>query len=191
MSECGTWGILGGGFGLYGYLPAVAVRTRGKIHTLERYRGIVLGRPDIRHLVDRVTFEPDTGAVLTRCTKLVIALRPADQESLLIEILDRKWKGKLILEKPLARTPGKALALLERLAGSGIIYRIGFTLGTTTWFTRVTEYLAAHRNQTVLLQFQWHFLAHHYRCDVDTWKRFPAQGGGTTRFYAIHLMSDP
>lgn len=189
MSIGTTWGILGGGFGLYGYLPALAVRTSGKIHTLERYRAILLKRPDIQNFVDRVTFEPDAGAVLAHCNAIVIALRPADQESLLMELLDQKWMGKLILEKPLAPTPERALALLQRLAASDIVYRIGFTLGVTAWSAKVSEYLADHKTQDVSLDFQWRFLAHHYRSDADTWKRSPSHGGGATRFYAIHLIA--
>ena len=184
-----VWGILGGGFGLYGYLPAVAERTGGRIHTLVRYRETIRGRKDIQDYENRLAFEQDVKAVFARCNTVVIALRPADQESVLAGLLDQKWTGRLILEKPLARTPGAALSLLERLAGSGIVYRIGFTLGATGWFAQLTEYLATHGSETVSLDFQWRFLAHHYRCDVDTWKRHPAQGGGATRFFAIHLIA--
>jgi predicted dehydrogenase len=184
-----VWGILGSGFGLYGYLPAVAKRTGGKIHTLERYRETIRKRKDIKDYENRIMFEKDANAIFARCNAVIVALRPADQELLLAEILNLKWRGRLVLEKPLARTPELALALLERLAGSGIVYRIGFTLGTTAWFAQLTEYLAAHKRETISLDFQWRFLAHHYRCDVDTWKRYGAQGGGATRFYAIHLMA--
>ena len=111
-----VWGILGGGFGLYGYLPAVAERTGGQIHTLEHYRETIRKRQDIKDYENRVVFEKDAKAVFACCNAVIIALRPADQELLLAEILDQKWTGKIILEKPLARTPELALALLERLA---------------------------------------------------------------------------
>ena len=183
------WGVLGGGFGLYGYLPAVALRTTGRIHTLARYREKIRRRTDIQAYEGRIIFEQDAKAVFARCNAVIIALRPVDQEYLLAKILDQRWKGKIILEKPFARTPELALALLERLAVSGIQFRIGFTLGATAWATKLGQYLAANKEKAISLDFRWLFLAHHYRNEVETWKRYYLQGGGATRFYAIHLIA--
>ena len=184
-----VWGILGGGFGLYGYLPAVAERTEGKIHTLVHYRETIQGRKDIRAFEDRIVFEKDAADIFARCNVVVIALRPADQELILAEILEKQWMGKLVLEKPLARNPQLALALLEDLTRSGIEFRIGFTLGATEWAASLAQFLDANRQSAIALDFQWLFLAHHYRADLKTWKRYRSLGGGATRFYTIHLIA--
>ena len=35
----------------------------------------------------------------------------------------------------------------------------------------------------------WTFLAHHFRYDLDNWKRFNKTGGGVIRFYGIHVIA--
>jgi hypothetical protein len=184
-----VWGILGGGFGLYGYLPAVACRTGDRIHTLRRYQETIRRRADIKTYEDRVIFEKDIGAILNKCNALAVAVRPADQEQLLNEVFDLGWKGKIILEKPLARNPGLADALLQRLMAADIDFRIAFTLNVTPWSARLAQFLAANETEEVTLDIEWQFHAHHYRRDLDIWKRHPSQGGGATRFYAIHLIA--
>lgn len=184
-----VWGILGGGFGLYGYLPAVAAHTKGPIYTLAHYRGTIRERKDICAYEGRLAYKEDAKAIMAQCNAVIIALRPVDQEAILQEMLDQNWQGVAILEKPVARNPARAIALLERLSLSGINYRVGFTFGVTAWFGRLQEFLAENEGRPVLLEFQWRFLAHHYRHSVDTWKRHPDQGGGALRFYAIHLIA--
>jgi predicted dehydrogenase len=183
------YGILGRGFGLYGYLPAVAERTDDDIYTLDCYRETIRTRQDLKAYENRIVFEQDAKALFAHCDAVIIALRPADQESILAGLLDRGWRGMLILEKPLACTPERALSLLERLLGSGITFRIGFTLGATAWFERLTEYIGVNMGAKLTIDFRWLFCAHHYRHNVDSWKRYYAQGGGALRFYAIHMVA--
>lgn len=184
-----VWGIVGSGFGLYGYLPAIAQCSSRKIYSIARYENIINSREDIIKYANRVLYVPDANAVISRCNAVVMALRPQDQEALVEEILVENWSGVLILEKPIARTPAMAREMLMRLSKSGINYRIGFTLGVTTWFERMKEYLNQHSNETNNIEVEWRFLAHHYKNEIDTWKRFPIHGGGATRFFAIHIIS--
>ena len=48
-------GILGGGFGLYGYLPAF-YNLGFDIFTLEKYSGFIKNRKDLEKLYDRINF---------------------------------------------------------------------------------------------------------------------------------------
>jgi hypothetical protein len=184
-----VWGIIGSGFGLYGYMPAIADQSSREIYTLARYQSIISSRADIKKYADRIVYEKNVGDVLDKCNGMVIALRPQDQELLVAEILNKKWSGKLILEKPIARTPAKSHELLMQLFQSGINYRIGFTLGVTAWSKRLKEYLIQHSKEETMIQIEWRFLAHHYKNQLDTWKRYPIHGGGASRFYAIHIIS--
>jgi predicted dehydrogenase len=186
VEEC--WGILGGGFGLYGYLPAVAQRTTGAIHLLQRHEKLILERSEIHELLSRTVFEANIAAIFQKCNSIVIAVPPQDQQSIVEEILENKWVGQLILEKPVAPTPALTIKLLNNLNKSEIKYRIGFTMGETKWFNQVKKYLTVHEGETIKIKIDWRFLAHHYRSGLNSWKRYPAQGGGATRFYAIHII---
>ncbi len=39
------------------------------------------------------------------------------------------------------------------------------------------------------ISIHWSFLAHHFRHDLQNWKRSNAAGGGALRFYGIHLVA--
>ena len=51
-------GILGGGFGLYGYLPAFA-NLRFEIFTLSKYENFINKRPDLAKYIDKINFLND------------------------------------------------------------------------------------------------------------------------------------
>ena len=38
------------------------------------------------------------------------------------------------------------------------------------------------------LEISWNFHAHHYKNEINTWKRNPLQGGGAFKFYGTHLV---
>ena len=71
-------GILGGGFGLYGY--AVAAYQNGmKIILKEDYREKILARVELREIIDQTTFVKNDLAVLDTSECLVLALPPQIQ----------------------------------------------------------------------------------------------------------------
>jgi hypothetical protein len=77
--------------------------------------------------------------------------------------------------------------MLSRLIDSQRQIRIGYVFRYTTWGDELRRQLDVIRNGT--LAIRWNFLAHHFRHDLDNWKRFDAQGGGALRFYGIQLIA--
>jgi predicted dehydrogenase len=177
--------ILGSGFGLYGYLPALQ-GERCRVVLPERYRAVVAGRAELSGLAAGVLWVADEKEALDLADAVVVARRPADQAGLITELLDRPRLRRLLLEKPLAPSPGAAMHLQDKLELSDKIVRIGYSLGFTGWGRQLTTRAAASLGD---IRIGWRFRAHHYATGQSNWKRFHAQGGGALRFYGIQLIS--
>ena len=77
-----NFGILGGGFGLYGYLPA-AFNNGFNILTLEKYKDFILSRADIKQFFNKIQFYKKDQEVINKSNILVIARRPGDQQKII------------------------------------------------------------------------------------------------------------
>ena len=94
----------------------------------------------------------------------------------------------LLLEKPLAHTPEEALITFEKLILSRKIFRIGYTFRYTEWGSQLRRILIG-KEKFEKLTLHWSFMAHHYKNNLQNWKRFHSVGGGAIRFYGIHIIS--
>ncbi|MBC8489710.1 MAG: hypothetical protein H8D45_27130 [Bacteroidetes bacterium] len=181
--------ILGGGFGLYGYLPAVESLIKGPVITLLKYKSIFERREDLNQYLDRVEFLECIEDCLTRANTLVIAQRPRDQTKLLNE-LSEKWDSfslnHLVIEKPISTNPSNALLILEKLKKRNLKLRVGYTFIYTEWAKILTQLIK--KGQANNIKIQWYFEAFHYKYHLDTWKRKTKEGGGALRFYGIQLF---
>ena len=176
--------ILGSGFGLYGYLPALLAQ-RCRVLLPERYRAIVEGRAELSGLAGEIGWVADEKEAIDLADALVVARRPADQAGMLAEILQRPRLKRLLLEKPLAPNPAAAAKLQDQIVASGKILRIGYTFDFTDWGQDLIAHAGASKGD---IRIRWTFRAHHYAADLPTWKRFEPQGGGALRFYGIQLI---
>jgi predicted dehydrogenase len=177
--------ILGAGFGLYGYLPALhAISCR--IILPERYRATIQNRIELAYLVSSITFVQTENEAIDLADVLIVARRPIDQLGLVRGLLHRKNPHRLLLEKPLAPNPVAASALLGQLEASGKIVRVGYLFGYTDWGQQLVSRAEELRGD---LQIKWLFRAHHYAVDQYNWKRAEIDGGGALRFYGIQLIS--
>lgn len=177
--------ILGSGFGLYGYLPALQALPC-RVVLPERYRAAVEGRAELSGFADGIDWVTDENAAIDRAEALVVARRPADQSDLIAGILHRKGIKRLLLEKPLAQNPTLAAQLQGQIESSGKILRMGYTFGFTDWGQDLTARSAALSGD---IRIKWTFRARHYAANRLNWKRFSAEGGGALRFYGIQLIS--
>jgi predicted dehydrogenase len=177
--------ILGSGFGLYGYLPAL-LGLGHKIALPERYRSVVGTRQELSQFVPRVDWCADIEGALAGSEAVVVALRPADQARWIPRLVRMPNIRQLILEKPIAPAPETAASLLAELEGAGKRYRVGYTFRLLSWAPQLRSAVAGGNTA---LSLAWTFMAHHYRNDRANWKRFDAEGGGALRFYGIHLVA--
>ena len=179
--------ILGSGFGLYGYLPAIMIGCGEQVVLPLRYRSRLEGRADVRHLAEAVQWVVDDERALEHADAVVISRRPADQVDLVRRNLGRENIGKWLLEKPLAPSPGEALRMIGELEASGKRFCIGYTLLQTPWAEGLLRWLRL-ANPDGALSIDWRFKAHHYATGANNWKRYVSEGGGALRFYGIHVL---
>jgi predicted dehydrogenase len=180
--------ILGSGFGLYGYLPALVKGCGQRVVLSERHREPFALRPELAPFADDIVWERDEANALDRAEGAVLALQPSDQSEWIPRCLERPNLKRILVEKPLATSPEAARASLEDLIRSGKIIRVGYTFRYTDWAEKMAAALKRGTRSKRLL-IQWSFLAHHFHHDLRNWKRFTGSGGGAIRFYGIQLIA--
>jgi predicted dehydrogenase len=181
-----VFAILGSGFGLYGYLPALAANGE-RVVLPQRYRDRYNSRPELARFASQIEWANSEAEALARADGVVLALRPSDQCAWIPRCLAHDRTARLILEKPLAPTPESALAVLNDLGRSGKAFRIGYSFRYTAWALKLRQLVAA--NKVAAFDIRWSFLAHHFRHDLRNWKRSTSQGGGAIRFYGIQVIA--
>jgi predicted dehydrogenase len=178
--------ILGSGFGLYCYLPAIMIGCRHQVVLPDRYRDRLRMRADVGRLSESVEWAGSDEAMLERADAVVISQRPADQVDRVRGCLRRSNIGSLILEKPLAPDPATALRLLEEIKRARKRFCIGYIFRYTEWGSAL---LTHARGTPGIIHISWHFRAHHYAVEARNWKRLVSSGGGAIRFFGIHLVA--
>jgi len=179
--------ILGGGFGLYGYLPAALSIPGVCVALPERYRPILRERAELASFEGRVHWTPTEHEALAMASRVVVARRPVDQQSLMDALARYPNVQSLVLEKPLATSPTDATQLAQRLHVESRPFRVGYTLARTPWGQRLAQWLAQPSGNKV--QVRWDFMAKHYSNAEANWKRETTAGGGALRFYGVQLLA--
>src|SRR5271154_118804 len=124
--------ILGSGFGLYGYLPALRSLSC-QILLPGRYRAVVESREELSALADAIAWTENEEAALDLAEAVAVVRRPADQVELMGKLLRKPTLRRLLLEKPLAPNPIAATGLLDQIEQSGKIMRMGYAFGFADW----------------------------------------------------------
>lgn len=175
--------ILGGGFGLYGYLPALSKIKNVRVILLNRYRERIYTRTDIKPIFKSIEWVNDHETLLELCEALIIALPPEQQFLWVKKCLKYSNINYILLEKPLAITPDLAIDLILDLQTSGKKFRIGYNFRYTDWGVALLNSLSS------IESISWNFQAYHYAKNIQNWKRQHKNGGGALRFYGIHLIA--
>ncbi len=180
--------ILGSGFGLYGYLPALAAGCGRRVVLPVRYQARFRQRAELSRFAGSIDWVADELSALKAASSAVLALCPQMQQRWLSTCLDLPNLQHLFLEKPLAATPRAAEMLHEKLHRSGQIVRVSYLFRYLDWVTPLRRFLSSAVSDA-RVAISWQFHAHHFRHDLSTWKRYHDQGGGAIRFYGIHLIA--
>lgn len=178
--------ILGGGFGLYGYLPAVLNIFGGRILLPSRYKKRFDSRIELKSYSEHIDWFPSVEDALQESTGVVVALPPEVQTEILHDILRLDNIKNVVLEKPIATSPEAAFEVFNQLAASTKKYRVGYIFVYSNWYMSLSEVVA---RSTMQIKIVWEFQAHHLIHEIETWKRYHSLGGGVLRFYGIHLVA--
>ncbi len=179
--------ILGSGFGLYGYLPALVDGCGQNVVLPSRYRQRFEERPELQGFVKNIQWE-DEDAIFASVKGLVIALRPSDHYRIIPQLLKASNIERLIIEKPLAHSPEFAQEVFSKLTDSDKAFRIGYTFRYTHWGKELLSAIKTISSDDVI-SIDWQFMAHHFRHNLLNWKRSNEEGGGVIRFYGIHMIA--
>ena len=183
-------GILGSGFGLYGYLPAAIELGISQVLLPLAYKEKFISRSELNIFDKNIVWLDSEEEIVNSASILVLARRPIDQFNSISDYLSRKQLKRIVLEKPLAPLPVHAFEMLDLIKFSGKKCSAGFTFRFTHWANFLKEKLFDSSNaKNEVLQLKWHFMAHHYGNNLNNWKKDHSQGGGVIRFYGIHVIA--
>lgn len=173
--------VLGGGFGLYGHVAALATDGR-PVATLSRYRRQALERPEMEPWLDVVQWLDDESEAIRAADAVFLVRRPEDNAALASQMAKDGTGGHLIIEKPMAPDPQSALALERRLLAAGRLWAIPYLFPFCAWYPLIEQALSQGRSVIV----RWR---HRQSGDAQSWKHDPDAGGGALPFYFIHCLA--
>jgi len=170
-------GILGSGFGLYGYLPSV-VSVGWTPHILQGSYNKMMVRPELMHLSGRVKVARTIEDLVKVSDGLVVALPPEVQVELLNGLID--FPGHLFLEKPLAPNLISHEVLIENFKLSRQNFSVAYLLKYTSYYEKIQDLLSVGNS---LIEIRWLI-----NPPGALWKSSHKNGGGIFNFYAIHFL---
>ena len=183
-------GILGGGFGLYGYLPAAAKLLQEPVLLLKKYKPIIDSRQELFSFKEQIIWMEAEEELIETADSLVISRRPLDQEALVTKCLLQTNLKRIMFEKPLASSPESAQKILHQIGKSNKYCSVGFTFRYTNWAKNLKQIIFNEDFSNLdNLSLNWNFMADHFSRNTQNWKQDHAQGGGSIRFYGIHVVA--
>ncbi len=183
-----VWGIIGGGFGLYGYLPALSKSSNPVILIHNKNLKFLNSRTELNQYMRFVKGVESYEEMLNTANSLVITTPPQVQEFYINKIEFNQCRYiNLILEKPLASNPIIGNCVLKKSIQMAACVRIGYSFNDTVWAQKLRiskEFICA-----VSVKISWLFYAYHFKNNKDSWKAHHDLGGGVLRFYGIQLLA--
>lgn len=170
--------ILGGGFGLYGYVPA-AIQTSWKVTTLSRYKELLEERAELAGLSSRVDFISEIDLDPQFYDAIVIARAPRQQFDFIQS--NPTFEGHYFLEKPLGDTEKATSQLLDTLQSRQSSFSVAYLFEYQEWYKHLTSGENSGTNVTI----DWRISSPKNR----SWKESPDAGGGILAYYGVHLLS--
>jgi predicted dehydrogenase len=180
-------GILGSGFGLYGYLPAAVKCTDDKIALLQKSFDVFKKRKELQFCEPRIFWCKDQEELIALVDTIVLCVPPQIQREFCEKWISLENIENVILEKPIAENPKLSMQVLNIAEKKNI--RVGYTFGFTDWSVKLKDLIQNENKPVEKIIIKWTFKAYHYKNNLANWKRFHEEGGGVLRFYGIHLIA--
>ena len=171
-------GILGGGFGLYGYLPAFA-NLKYEIFTLSKYESFVRKRADLNKYIRDINFLKEEDLV-SEVDYICIARNPESQYEFLVNYKNYEF-DHLYLEKPIAHNPAAYKKCIENLEIQKTNFSVFYSLTYMDWYSNIVTEIMQGVDQNFLIEWK-------IKQSASTWKQDSSKGGGILKFYGIHFI---
>ena len=169
--------IFGGGFGLYGYLPA-ALSLDWEVATLTKYKPLIETRAELSRYIKKIEFYESDAKLLEFGNAVAFARTPENQHSFIINnLMYLKMKDHVFLEKPLSQSIENSIYLLKNLSQSNVKYSLGYLFTHTDWYQKISQ----SREKDFFI---------HWKIPVveSSWKNDVVKGGGLANFYLVHAV---
>ncbi len=171
-------GVLGGGFGLYGYMPAF-LGLGMEVFTLSRYKQELEGRLELNSLLGKVKFLSTEEEIVRSIEVIAIARNPSSQEKFVEGITS--GFTHLFLEKPMASSVKEHERCLEKLITLKQNFSIAYLFKYCDWWVEAKGLLNSTNNSSVVIHWG-------VPLSVNNWKSLDSEGGGIGSYYATHLI---
>jgi predicted dehydrogenase len=170
-------GILGSGFGLYGYLPALS-NLGLEVWVPTRYAEKISQRKELEKNLKNIFLRSEE-LILSDCEILVIAKRPEDQFALLNKLSNSKHK--FFLEKPLARNLTEQTQLINLLRDTSRKFSIAYLFEFLAWYEAIRRKSAL--GEKLEIEISWNVGS-----IKNNWKYKDENGGGLLKYYGCHIL---
>jgi len=75
-----NWGIVGAGFGIYGYLPTIAQKFNGEILVVKKFFNKISDRLELKKYIKNISYVDTYDELINRSTSLELSVPPEIQE---------------------------------------------------------------------------------------------------------------
>ena len=179
--------IIGKGFGLYGYLPAIIMNDSNLILS-DEYKSYVQKRGDIKKYINFIQWTKSIKEAIYLSNYIILAIPPKEQFKFLLENEKLIFNKTMFLEKPIASSPEESSILLKFLEEKKIKFYVNYSFIYLDWFKTLYNKINS-LNSNFYVKINWEFKAHFIKTNVANWKSDFQLGGGIIRFYGIHLIA--
>jgi hypothetical protein len=172
-------GIIGGGFGLYGYLPAVCQKYCDKLILIEiRHKDKFLKRPELSQYSNRILWQNSVNEIINQVELLILAIPPVSVKEYADLIICSPTIKKLIVDKPICENPNTTENFITKIESVGIQLVSSYLFIYTEWVVNLKK------DKKCIIE--WDIKNNN---PINSWKRNNLLGGGEINFYGIHLLS--
>lgn len=179
-------GIIGKGFGVYGYLPAL-IELNQQVLVLIEYRNIISDRKELKGYLNKINFCESEDLLFEKSSQIVIATTPKKQFFLVKKILDNYGHIRTFyLEKPLTPNPLQSIKLISKLKENNINVCVDYNFLITPWFSKLARLI---NGKSESFEIDWGFSAKFLSSNSVSWKSKEEEGGGIINFYGIHIIA--
>lgn len=172
--------ILGSGFGLYGYLPAVEVVSK-KIFLEYKYKNKLQNLKISKKIFNKIDWYKNESNIIDKINIAVIAYPPILQSKKIKQLLkNKKLVRYLFLEKPIDKNPTAARKLIKLLIKNKVQFSFGFIFKYLAWSKLINK-----KKNPKNIKIIWNIKK---KNASNSWKYKSKFGGGLIRYYGIHFL---
>ena len=172
--------ILGSGFGLYGYLPAVEVVSK-KIFLEYKYKNKFKNLKIFKKIFNKIYWYKNESNIIDKINVAVIAYPPILQSKKIKQLLkNKKLVRYLFLEKPIDKNPAAARKLIKFLIKNKVKFSFGFIFKYLAWSKLINK-----KKNLKNIKIIWNIKK---KNGSNSWKYKSKFGGGLIRYYGIHFL---